>query len=38
MAIERKEFGYFNGYRCELITLSNDKGMSAAFTNFGAAV
>lgn len=37
MSIKRKEFGYFMGYRCELITLVNGK-MSAAFTNFGAAV
>lgn len=38
MGVEFKEFGYFRGYRCELITLTNDKGMSASFTNFGAAV
>lgn len=37
MGIERKEFGYFRGYRCELITLTAGK-MSASFTNFGAAV
>lgn len=38
MGIERKEFGYYRGYCCELITLTNDKGMSASFTNFGAAI
>ena len=37
MSIERTEFGYFRGYRCELITMTNSKGMSAAVTNFGAA-
>lgn len=37
MSIERKEFGYFRGYRCELITL-RCKAMSASFTNYGAAV
>lgn len=38
MSIERKEFGYFRGYRCELITLTNKSGLKASFTNFGAAV
>lgn len=37
MSIERREFGYFRGYRCELITLKCGA-MSASFTNFGAAV
>lgn len=37
MSISRKEFGYFRGYRCELITLCCGK-LSASFTNFGAAV
>lgn len=37
MSIERREFGYFRGYRCELITLKCGE-MSASFTNFGAAV
>lgn len=36
--IERKEFGYFEGYRCDLITLSNKKGYSVSLTNFGATV
>ncbi len=38
MGIERREFGYFRGYRCELITLTNKSGLSASVTNFGAAV
>ena len=37
MSIERKEFGYFRGYRCELITLKCGA-MSASFTNFGATI
>ncbi len=37
MNIERKEFGYFRGYRCELITLRCGA-MSASLTNFGATV
>lgn len=36
--IECKEFGYWQGYRCHLVTLRNEKGWSAAFTDFGAAV
>lgn len=36
--IEQKEFGYFEGYRCDLITLSNKKGYSVSLTNFGATV
>ncbi len=35
---EIKEFGFFRGYKCFLITLSNDKGFKASFTNFGAAM
>lgn len=38
MSIECKEFGYWQGYRCHLVTLKNAKGLSAAFTDFGAAV
>ncbi len=38
MSIECKEFGYWQGYRCHLITLKNKNGLSAAFTDFGAAV
>ncbi len=38
MSVEWKEFGYYNGYRCYLITLKNKSGYSASFTNFGAAV
>lgn len=37
MSIERREFGYFRGYRCELITLKRGD-MSVSLTNFGAAV
>ncbi len=38
MSVEWKEFGYYNGYRCYLVTLKNKNGYSAAFTNYGAAV
>lgn len=38
MSVECKEFGYWQGYRCHLITLKNKNGWSAAFTDFGAAV
>lgn len=38
MSIEWKEFGYYRGYRCSLITLKNKSGLSASFTDFGAAV
>lgn len=38
MSIECKEFGYWQGYRCHLVTLTNKNGLSAAFTDFGAAV
>lgn len=38
MSIECKEFGYWQGYRCHLVTLKNKNGLSAAFTDFGAAV
>lgn len=37
MSIEREEFGYFRGYKCELIKLVNGN-MSAELTNFGAAM
>lgn len=36
--IECKEFGYWQGYRCHLVTLKNKNGLSAAFTDMGAAV
>lgn len=36
--VEVKEFGYYRGYPCKLITLKNKAGWSASFTNFGAAV
>lgn len=36
--VERKEFGYFQGYRCELITLQSKTGMSAVLSSFGATV
>ncbi|MDE7360736.1 MAG: galactose mutarotase [Oscillospiraceae bacterium] len=38
MSVECKEFGYFQGYRCHLVTLKNKKGLSASFTDLGAAV
>lgn len=37
MSIEIKEFGYYRGYRCDVIKLTNGK-MSVELTNFGAAV
>lgn len=38
MSIESREFGYHIGYRCVLITLKSAWGMTASFTNYGAAV
>lgn len=38
MSISRTEFGFFRGYKCWLITLSNSSGMTARLTNFGGAV
>lgn len=38
MSVECKKFGYWQGYRCHLITLKNKSGLSAAFTDFGSAV
>lgn len=38
MSIEWKEFGYYRGYRCSLITLRNKSGFSVSFTDYGAAV
>lgn len=38
MSVECKEFGYWQGYRCHLITLKNKDGFSASFTDFGAAI
>lgn len=38
MSVEWKEFGYYLGYRCYLVTLKNKNGFSASFTNYGAAV
>ena len=35
---EVKEFGFYRGYKCFLITLSNEKGFRASFTNLGAAM
>ncbi len=36
--VERKEYGYFRGYRCELVTLTSRSGMSAVLSSFGATV
>lgn len=36
--ISTKEFGFFRGYKCYLITLKNKNGMTARITNFGGAV
>ena len=38
MSVQWKEFGYYLGYRCYLVTLKNKSGYSASFSNFGAAV
>lgn len=38
MSAECKEFGYWRGYRCHLITLKNKNGFTASFTDFGAAI
>ena len=38
MSIERKEYGFFRGYKCWLFTLTNKNGMSAQLTNFGGAI
>lgn len=38
MSIQKTEFGFFRGYKCFLITLTNKNGMSAKLTNFGGAV
>lgn len=38
MSIEWKEFGYYLGYRCYVVTLKNKSGYSASFINYGAAV
>ena len=38
MSIEWKEFGYYLGYRCYLVTLKNKSGYAASFINYGAAV
>lgn len=38
MSIEWKEFGYYRGYRCSLVTLKNKSGYAASFTDYGAAV
>ena len=36
--IERKEFGFFNGYKVWLYTITNSKGASVTLTNFAGAV
>lgn len=36
--VDVKEFGYFQGYRCELVTLTGKSGMSAVLSGFGATV
>ncbi len=38
MSIKKEEFGFFRGYKCYLITLTNKNGMTARITNFGGAV
>ena len=36
--VEVKEFGYFQGYRCELVTLKSKSGITAGLSSFGATV
>ena len=36
--IERKDFGFFNGYKVFLFTLTNKNGMKAELTNYSGAV
>lgn len=36
--IERKEFGFFNGYKVWLFTITNKNGASVTLTNFAGAV
>ncbi len=38
MSIKKEEFGFFRGYKCYLITLTNKNGMTARITNFGGAI
>lgn len=38
MSVEIKEFGYYRGFRCSLVTMKNESGFSASFTDYGAAV
>ena len=38
MSTKIEEFGFFRGYKCYLITLTNKNGMTARITNFGGAV
>lgn len=36
--IERKEFGFHDGYKVFLFTVTNKNGMSAVFTNYSGAI
>ncbi len=36
--LERKEFGFYNGYKVFLFTLTNKNGMKAELTNYSGAV
>lgn len=38
MSISKTEFGFFRGYKCWLLTLTNKSGAVAKLTNFGGAV
>ncbi len=38
MSVNQTEFGFFRGYKCWLITLTNKNGMTARITNFGGAL
>ena len=36
--IDRKEYGFFNGYKVWLFTITNSKGASVQLTNFSGAI
>ncbi|MDR0197524.1 MAG: galactose mutarotase [Oscillospiraceae bacterium] len=36
--VDKREWGFADGYKCFLITLKNKNGMTASLTNYGAAV
>ena len=36
--VTSKEFGFYNGYKCLLFTLTNENGMTVRLTNLGATI